>query len=108
MTRVIKEDAEEGKARIAWRSRDETAEYQPAVAIEVLHPRAGPTRVRASPARPNPIRFVNICENRAEATDRCWPRASIGRPGTKNKASVMLLPTGVNRRIGLKALKVAP
>ena len=75
--RVIKEDAQEGKARITWRSRDETAEYQHAVAVEVLHPRAGPARVRAPPARPDPIRFVNICENRAEATDRCW-RSPIG------------------------------
>ena len=29
-------------------------------------------------------------------------------PGTKNKASVRLLPTGVNRRKGLKVPKVAP
>jgi hypothetical protein len=27
--------------------------------------------------------------------------------GTKNKASVMLLPTGVNNRDGLKVLKMA-
>ena len=27
-------------------------------------------------------------------------------PGTKNKPSVMLLPTGVNRRNGLKVLKI--
>jgi hypothetical protein len=29
-------------------------------------------------------------------------------PGTKNKASVMLLPTGVNNRNGLKVLKMVP
>jgi hypothetical protein len=29
-------------------------------------------------------------------------------PGKKNKASVILLPTGVNNRDGLKVLKVVP
>src|ERR1700758_4372942 len=29
-------------------------------------------------------------------------------PGTKNKPSVILLPTGVNRRDGLKVLKTEP
>jgi hypothetical protein len=29
-------------------------------------------------------------------------------PGTKNKPSVMRLPTGVNRRRGLKVLKMSP
>src|SRR5262245_40561431 len=34
--RFIKENAKEGKAGIAWRSRNETAEYQFAVAVKVL------------------------------------------------------------------------
>src|SRR5262249_2011341 len=40
------------------------------------------------------------------------PRTVAGSPplvpGTKNKASVILLPTGVNNRDGLKVLKVLP
>ena len=46
--RVVKHDAEEGKAPIARRGRDETAEDQLAVEVEVLHQRAGPTGFRAS------------------------------------------------------------
>ena len=56
--------------------------------------------------RPDPIRLVHVCEDRAKATDRCWVRPGV--PGTKNHASVMLLPTGVNRRNGLKVLKMSP
>ena len=69
--RVVKHDAEEGKAPIARRGRDETAEHQLAVGVEVLDQRAGPT-VSLLLARPAPIRLVNVCEDRAEATDRCW------------------------------------
>ena len=103
--RVVKHDAEEGQAPIARRGRDEAAEQQLAVGVEVLHQRAGPT-VSALLARPAPIRLVNVREDRAEASDRC--RVAPLVPGTKNKASVMLLPTGVNRRNGLKVLKMVP
>ena len=75
--------------------------------VEVLHQRAGAARVPAPLARPDPIRLVNIGEDRAKATDRGWEGTAI-EPGTKNKASVTLLPTGVNRRKGLKALKMVP
>src|SRR5919109_2976139 len=70
--RFFKENAKKGKARIAGRSRNETAEYQPAIAVKVLHPCAVSTRVCTLQARPDPVRLVDICEDRAEATDRCW------------------------------------
>jgi hypothetical protein len=35
--RVVKHDAEEGKAPIARRGRNETAEDQPAIHVEILH-----------------------------------------------------------------------
>ena len=41
MRGVVKHDAEEGQASIARRGRNETAEYQPAVLVEVLDERAG-------------------------------------------------------------------
>ena len=40
--RVVKHDAEEGKASIARRGRDEAAEQQLAIGVEVLDQRAGP------------------------------------------------------------------
>ena len=103
--RVVKHDAEEGKTPIARRSRDETTEQHLAVGAEVFNQRARAT-VSSLLARPAPVRLVNVCEDRAEAGDRCRPPPLV--PGTKNKASVTLLPTGVNSREGLKVLKMVP
>ena len=64
---VVKHDAEEGKTPIARRSRDETAEQHLAVGAEVFNQRARAT-VSSLLARPAPVRLVNVCENRAEAT----------------------------------------
>ena len=66
MSGVVKHDAEEGKTRIARRSRDETAEQHLAVGAEVLNQRAGAT-VSSLLAGPAPVRLVNVCEDRAEA-----------------------------------------
>jgi hypothetical protein len=71
--RILEHDAEEGQAPIARRGRDESAEQQLTVGAEVLHQRAC-RAVAALPAWPAPIRLVNVCEDRAEATDRCWRR----------------------------------
>ena len=74
--RILKRDAEEGKTPIARRGRNEAAEQKFAVRVEVLQQRTRPTvsAVSALPAWPAAVRLVNICENRAEATDRCWYR----------------------------------
>ena len=69
--RVLKHYTEKGKAPVARRSRDETAEDQFAVFVEVLHPCAGPTRTPAPLFRPKPIRLVYVCEYGTETTDRC-------------------------------------
>jgi hypothetical protein len=68
--RVGKHDAEEGQASITRRSRDETAEQQIAVGIEVIDQRAG-MAVSVFPARSAAIRLVNVCEDRAEGSDFC-------------------------------------
>ena len=68
---VIKHDAEEGQVSVARRSRDEAAEEQVAVGAEVLDQRAG-FAISALYAGSAPIWLVNICEDRAEAPDRCW------------------------------------
>src|SRR5262245_1857702 len=68
---ILKHDAEERKAPIARRGRNETAEQKLAVRVEVLHQRAG-LAVSLFLSRPGPIRPINVCEDRAEATDRCW------------------------------------
>jgi len=68
--RVVKHDAEEGEAAIARRSRHETAEYQPAVAVEVLDQRAG-VSVSALYPRSAAIWLVNVCEDCTEAADSC-------------------------------------
>src|SRR3954447_20039681 len=68
--RVVKYDAEERQVSIAGRSRDETAEQQVAVNAEVLDQRAGVT-VPAFHARAVTIWLVNVCEDRAEGSDRC-------------------------------------
>src|SRR5262245_49708623 len=69
--RVIEHDTEKGKTPIARRGRNETTEQKLAVGVEVLHQRARPTVSLFLP-RPAPIWLVNVCEDRAEATDRCW------------------------------------
>ncbi len=97
--RVGKHDAEEGQAVGMRRGRDEAAEEQIAVGIEVFDQRGG-----ACPAW-----GVYVCEDRAEAPHRCWGTygtRGLLVPGIKNKPSVMLLPTGVNNRDGLKVLKM--
>ena len=101
--RVVKHDAEEGQAPIARRSRDETAEQHLLVNAEIFNQRARPT-VSSLRARPAPIRLVNVCENCTKAPYGC--RDSPIATGIKNKASVMLLPTGVNNRNELKVLKM--
>ena len=68
--RVLKHDAEEGKAPIARRGRNEAAEQKFAVRVEVLHQRTGPA-VSLLLSRTAPIRLINVCEDRAEATDGC-------------------------------------
>jgi len=68
--RILKHDAEEGQTTIARRGRDETAEYQFAVPIEVLDQRAG-AAVSALRARAAAIWLVNVCKDRAEASDCC-------------------------------------
>src|SRR5262249_51629284 len=67
---VVKNNTEEGKTPIARRSRNKAAKQNLAVRVEVFNQRAGPA-VSLLLARPTPIRLVNICENRAEAADRC-------------------------------------
>ena len=67
MRASLKHDAEEGKTPIARRGRNETAEQKLAVRVEVLHQRAGPAVSLLLP-RSAPIRLVNVCEDRAEAT----------------------------------------
>src|ERR1700752_2638920 len=59
---AVKHDAEEGKAAIAWQGRDNAAEEQIAVGIEVLDTGTGLT-VSA---------LVDICEDRAKTGDRRW------------------------------------
>ena len=68
--RVVEFDTEEGQASIAGRGRDKTAEYPLTVAIEILDPRAGLVWFPS-------IWLVNVCEDRAEASDRCW-RSPVG------------------------------
>ena len=67
---VIKLDAEEGQASIARRGRNGTAEYKPAVLVEVLDERARLAAVRVA-LEPAAIWLVNICEHRAEASYCC-------------------------------------
>ena len=55
---------------------------------------------------PAAIRQVNICEDRAEPLTSAGVEPLV--PGIKKNASVMLLSTGVNRRNGLKVLKMVP
>ena len=72
---VVKLNAEEGEVPIARRGRNGTAEEQPAVSIEVLDDRArlagAETRARRA------VWLINICEHRAETSDRC-PDSTIG------------------------------
>jgi hypothetical protein len=67
--RLVKHDTEERKTGITRRGRNETTENQLRVFIEILDQRAGATRVSTPPERADPIWFVNICEDRTEATD---------------------------------------
>src|SRR5258706_197047 len=67
--RFVEDDGEKGKARIARRSRDETAEQHFAVDAEVLNQRAR-SAVSYFRARSAPVRLVNVCENRTEASHR--------------------------------------
>ena len=71
---IVKHDAEEGQASITRRGRDETAEQQLAVGIEVLDQRAS-LAVAVLSSRPAAIWLVNICEDRAESPDRRWDTA---------------------------------
>ncbi len=61
---VVEHDTEEGQASIAWRGRDRTAKYQLTAAVEILDQRAA---LLYFPS----IWLVNVCEDRAEASDRC-------------------------------------
>src|SRR5262245_15243646 len=74
---VRKYDTEEGKASIARRGRDEAAEQQLAVGVNVLHQRAVLT-VTALLAGAAPIRLVNVCEDQAKTSDR---RRYVARTG---------------------------
>src|SRR5215471_7043596 len=76
---VLKYDTEEGKASIARRGRDEAAEQQVAVGVEVLHERAVLT-VTVLLAGTAPIRLVNVCEDHAKTRDR---RLHIARAGNE-------------------------
>ena len=63
-TCVVELDTEEGQASIAWRGRDRTAKYQLTAAVEILDQRAA---LLYFPS----IWLVNVCEDRAESSDRC-------------------------------------
>jgi len=74
--RLVEHDAEKGKARIARRSRDDTAEEHLVVGAEILNQRASITvfsLLTVSPllAMPSPVLLVNVCENRPKPTHRC-------------------------------------
>ena len=71
--------------------RNETGEDEFAVSVEVLDARASMRH-----ARSNAIWLINICEHRAETSNCCRDRPLV--PGMEKDASVMLLPTGVNKR----------
>ena len=77
--RVGKDDAEEGKASIAWRGWDDAAEEQLPVGAEALDQRAG-FPVSGFLSRPAPIRQVNVREDRAEPAGRrrCCSIAGTG------------------------------
>ena len=59
---VLKHYAEEGQAIVVRRRRDEAAEEQIAVGIEVFDQRGGACRAWG----------VYVCEDRAETPHRCW------------------------------------
>ena len=91
---VVKLDAEEGQASIARRGRNETAEYQSAVLVEVLDERARLVVLAAVGTLPSGwSTSVNTAPK---------PLTVAGAvplvPGMEKDASVMLLPTGVNNR----------
>src|SRR6266550_436226 len=69
---VMKHDAEEGQASVTRRRRNETAEDEFAVSVEVLDARACMLR-----ANSNAIWLINICEHRAE-TSNCSRDSAIG------------------------------
>ena len=107
--RLVEHDAEKGKARIARRSRDDTAEEHLVVGAEILNQRALLTV----------FSLLTVSPLLAMPLPSCWstsvktapkPRTVAGTapllPGKKNEPSVMLLPTGVNNRDGLKVLKI--
>ena len=104
--RLIKHDAKKGEARVARRCRHETAEDPFPIDAEIFDPSAAAVMISTFLASPAAVLLVNVCEDRAETADARW--AAPLDPGMKNLASVILLPTGVNRRNGLKALNVSP
>ena len=70
------------------------------VDAEILNQRARPTVSTTSvKTAPNPSPLL---------AKTFWGITDPLLPGIKNKASVMLLPTGVNNRNGLKVLKMVP
>ena len=66
--RVLKHDAKEGEAAIAWRRRDRAAEKQPAIVVKVLDHGAMITLELF--ALVTAIRLIDICEDRAETRNR--------------------------------------
>jgi hypothetical protein len=109
--RLFEHDAGKGKARIAWRSRDETAEQHLVVGAEILNQRARLTvlsLLTVSSLRAMPLPSGWSTSVKTAPKPRTVARTAPLVPGRKNKASVMLLPTGVNNRNGLKVLKMLP
>src|SRR4029453_3912821 len=96
--RVVKHDAEEGQAPIAGRGTEmpkislpSTSKYS----IRVLAPRGFPSCLRG------PIPSGSSTSVKTAPKPLTVAGSAPAVPGTKNLASVMLLPTGVNRRNGL-------
>lgn len=67
---------------MARRSRNKTAEQQPAVAVEELHQRTGPA-VSVFCSWTTAIRLIDVGKDRAEASHRC-ANSSI-RAGNEEK-----------------------
>ena len=103
---VVKHDAEEGKAPIARRGRDEAAEQEFAVGVVVLDQRAG-LAVSVLPPRPAPIRLVNIREDRTKTVDRRRLVAVVGA-GHEEGHVGDLAPNGAEQPPGLNAVKMVP
>ena len=95
--RVVKHDPEERQGPITGRGRNDPAEEQLAVSVPVLQPLLAPGGVSPSGSStsvntaPKPLTVAGVVPL---------------EPGTKNHTSVRLLPAGVNRRNGLKGLKM--